>query len=114
MMFGTLFESPNIPLASDNYPKSTVVMPSGKGEGFTGAQGKFMDDLVPAFLAKTAHRKPVTPGDPLPTDDSDLSAWITERLREFEAKFANELTAPGAKAPTKIREVSGKDSDMFI
>jgi len=81
-------------------------MPSGKGEGFTGAQGQFLDDLVPAFLAKTACRKPAIPGDPLPTDDSDLSSWITERLREFEAKFADELTAPGAKAPTKIREVS--------
>jgi hypothetical protein len=83
-------------------------MPSGKGEGFTGAQGKFLDDLVPAFLAKTAHRKPATPGDPLPTDDNDLSLWITEHLREFEASFANELTAPGAKAPAKIREVSSK------
>lgn len=87
-------------------------MPSGKGEGFTGAQGKFLDDLVPAFLAKTARRKPATPGNPLPADDSDLSLWITERLREFEARFADELTAPGAKAPTKMREVSSKD--IFI
>jgi hypothetical protein len=84
-------------------------MPSGKGDGFTGAQREFMDDLVPTFLGKTAYGKTATPGAALPKDDDDLSTWITDRLHEFEAKFADDLTSSEARPPNEIRKVSDQD-----
>lgn len=85
-------------------------MPSGKGTGFEGDQRQFLLDLVPEYLAKTAYGKPATPGKPLPKDDPDLSTWVADRRREFETKFAEELTGgsgeeSNVKPPKKIREV---------
>jgi hypothetical protein len=76
-------------------------------EGFQNNQKKFMQDLIPAFTAKTSYGKAATLGQPLPKDDDDLSDWVTNKRNEFEAKFKDELEANALKnPPKKVRAVS--------
>jgi hypothetical protein len=97
-------------LFSSNTPFSRQLhctMGHSRREGFQNDQKKFMQDLIPAFTAKTSYGKAATPGQPLPKDDDDLSDWVTNKRNEFEAKFKDELDANASKnPPKKVRAVS--------
>lgn len=84
-------------------------MGSGKGPGFSTEQLAWLKQRLPEYMAKTAYSKPTLPHQPLPRDDSDLSAWVRTRRDEFEAAFGPELQKAidaGLVTAAKIREVS--------
>lgn len=60
-------------------------------------------------MAKTAYGKPTLPHQPLPLDDSDLSAWVCTHRDKFEATFTSDLQQTidaGLTTAAKIRDVS--------
>jgi hypothetical protein len=77
----------------------------GAPEKFTKEQSAWIESTMSDFLQKLGKQKPRVPGQPEPSDDTDLPQWQKQKWDEFEKKFGEELQATGTPL-AKWHEVS--------
>ncbi|RDB18767.1 hypothetical protein Hypma_014616 [Hypsizygus marmoreus] len=87
-------------------------MPPGHGSGLHEDFQKWIDARKPQYLGKTGVGKAV-PGQPLPSDDSDLQEWVLKCRSEFETEFTDRITVEADTTPGFLNSLQ-KQFDAYF
>jgi hypothetical protein len=72
-------------------------------DAFTKDQQNWINATFPDYMKKSGKCKLHKPGWSEPTNDKDLSNWVTARKDKFLVKFKDELEASDITIPDWIR-----------